>query len=274
TGAVALLGMVAVSRTEAQTCVGDCGGTGMVRINDLVLGVNISLGLQPVSACPAFQNDEGNVDIAQLVRAVNNALRGCTPSGPTATPTASETTTPPTQTPTATPGVCGDNVIDAGEQCDPVGSSCGGTALCQSDCTCPCDFLDGSECLFPFPSDYLTIADASTDTGRRVHYATDTMPRNMMGTPIVPDEYNRNDGFSPGSSILLHVPGIDLAETGAAPITDIARSLDAGAPIVLVNASSHEHHLMWTELDANATADATRALIIRPGVTLEEGTRY
>ena len=29
----------------------------------------------------------------------------------------------------------------------------------------PCDFLDTSDCLFPFPSDYLTTTDASTDTG-------------------------------------------------------------------------------------------------------------
>ena len=40
--------------------------------------------------------------------------------------------------------------------------------------------------------------------------------------------------------------------TGAAPITDVERSLDAGAPIVLVNASTHAHHLMLAEIDVNA----------------------
>jgi hypothetical protein len=58
-------------------CVGDCGGTGMVRINDLILGVNIVLGNQPSTACPAFENAQGKVDIAQLIKGVNNALNGC-----------------------------------------------------------------------------------------------------------------------------------------------------------------------------------------------------
>jgi hypothetical protein len=203
------------------------------------------------------------------VTATKTATATGTPAG---TATATITTTP---TPTATPPVgCGDLTITGNEQCDPPGSSCGPGATCQSDCTCPCDFLDASNCLFPFPSDYLTVADESTDTTRRVHFATDTMPRNVMNTPIAPADYNLNDGFSPGASILLHVPGVDLAMTGAVPITDIARSLDADAPIVLVNASTLEHHLFWAELDSNAMAEATRALILRPAVDLTEGARY
>src|SRR5205823_6624521 len=62
--------------------------------------------------------------------------------------------------------------------------------------------------------------------------------------------------------------------TGAAPITDIARSLDSTAPVVLVNASTLAHHLMFVELDANATTTANRSLIIHPAVNLDEATRY
>jgi len=321
-----MLGLVAAPAAPAQTCVGDCGASGMVRINDLILGVNIALGLQPPSACPSFQNAQGQVDIAQLIRGVNNALNGCPdeptptatsttqPSTPTSTATgtpvgtatatvtsthpaatatatgtptgtATATVAPPTPTatsiPTATstfPPGCGNGTIEGNsgqnEQCDPPGSSCGTGAVCQSDCTCPCDFLDTSECMFPFPSDYLTVPDSNTDTGRRVHFATATMPRNVGGTPIEPSDYNLSDGFSPGVSIMLHVPGINLATTGAAPITDIERSLDADAPIVLINTSTLQKHPMWVELDANATMDASRALIIRPAVNLAEGTRY
>ena len=294
--ALVVFGLFAAVEADAQTCVGDCGGTDMVRINDLILGVNIALGLEPASACLALQNSQGEVTMAQLIQGINNALKGCparvpTPTATTthaqpatqtatstpidtATATPTVTVAPPTATSTPTQVACGNGVVDAGEQCDPPGSSCGAGALCQSDCTCPCDFLDTSDCLFPFPSDYLTVADASTDTGRRVHFAVATMPRNASMTPIEPSDYNLNDGFSPGASILLHVPGVDLAMTGAAPITDLARSLDPGAPVVLVNAATLAHHLMWTELDANATGEATRALIIRPGVNLAEGTRY
>jgi hypothetical protein len=168
---------------------------------------------------------------------------------------------------------CGNGFIDGGEQCDTPGSSCGAGATCQPDCTCPCDFLDASQCLYPFPSDYLTVADGSTDTGRRIHFAVDAMPRNISNVAIDPTDQNRGDGFSPGSTILLHVPNVDLAMTGAAPITDVERSLDAGAPIVLVNASTNAHHLMFAELDVNAPA-ADRSLIIHPAINLDEGTRY
>jgi hypothetical protein len=49
----------------------------MVAINELVLGVNMALGLQPVTAWPALQNAQAMVDIAQLVTGVRNALDGC-----------------------------------------------------------------------------------------------------------------------------------------------------------------------------------------------------
>ncbi len=58
-------------------CVGDCDGSGVVNISDLITGVNIVLGTLPVSACLAFENGHGVVDIAQLIKAVDNALNGC-----------------------------------------------------------------------------------------------------------------------------------------------------------------------------------------------------
>jgi hypothetical protein len=86
-------------RATAQ-CVGDCNGDGEVTIDELVLGVNIALGDQPVSACPAFADNEGQVTMAQLILGVNNALNGC-PAVPTPTPTDT-----PTPTPTSRPGDC------------------------------------------------------------------------------------------------------------------------------------------------------------------------
>jgi hypothetical protein len=64
----------------AITCVGDCDGNGSVVVNEIVLGVNIALLSQPVTACRAFDpNGSNTVSIDELVRAVNNTLRGCTP---------------------------------------------------------------------------------------------------------------------------------------------------------------------------------------------------
>ena len=76
------------------------------------------------------------------------------------------------------------------------------------------------------------------------------MPRNTAGTPIDPAQWNTADGFSPGSMLLAHVPGIDLAKTGAAPVTDVGWSLRRDAPIVMLDTRTGERWPYWTELDA------------------------
>jgi len=59
-------------------CVGDCNQNGAVAINELILGVRISLGEAQLSSCPAFDSDgDGEVRIQELIRAVNAALGGC-----------------------------------------------------------------------------------------------------------------------------------------------------------------------------------------------------
>ncbi len=136
-----------------------------------------------------------------------------------------------------------------------------------------CDPIDPSRCLFPFPNDYFTVP-ANTATGRRVDLSIAAMPRTIFGKPIDPTEWNRNDGFSPGAMMLAHVPGLDLSQTNAPPITDIARALDPATDIAVINAATGERHPFWAELDANATANSDRALILRPAVNLEEGARY
>jgi hypothetical protein len=41
--------------------------------------VNITLGSLPASACAAFENAAGTVDVVQMVKGVSNALNGCAP---------------------------------------------------------------------------------------------------------------------------------------------------------------------------------------------------
>ncbi|GII31957.1 hypothetical protein [Planotetraspora mira] len=137
-----------------------------------------------------------------------------------------------------------------------------------------CDPIDPSACLLPFPNDYFTVPDTSTETGRRIAFSPGMMPQNIAGTPIDPAEWNRNDGFSPGTPILTRVPGVDLTKTKAAPITDIGASLDHDAPIVLLDTRTGKRTAYWAELDANATDPARQALIIHPAANLAEGTRY
>lgn len=137
-----------------------------------------------------------------------------------------------------------------------------------------CDPIDPGHCLLPFPNDFFTRSDASADTGRRVNLVRASMPVNQVGVRVDPTEWNRNDGFSPGSKIVALVQGVDLALTGAAPITDMERSLDTDAPIVLLDATTGARHPMWVELDANTSKPAKKALILRPAKNLTDGHRY
>jgi hypothetical protein len=137
-----------------------------------------------------------------------------------------------------------------------------------------CEILDPSHCLLPWPSDHFTIPDPSLDTGLRVNLDVLSMPRHTAGHPIRPDDYNRNDGWSPGAMILTLVEGIDLEASGAPAIVDMERSLLPESATVIVDTVTGEMHLHWAELDSHATSDATRLLILRPGVNLVEGRRY
>jgi hypothetical protein len=118
-----------------------------------------------------------------------------------------------------------------------------------------------------------------------------------IGQAIDPTEWNRNDGFSPGSMVLTFVPNLDLPVTwgtqaeptslpGIGPnepgyfdhrdhIAAPGRYLQSDAPIVILDADSGERHPFWSELDQhpNTSADQ-RLLILRPAVNFEEGHRY
>ncbi|MGH2793269.1 MAG: hypothetical protein ACRDKG_03090, partial [Actinomycetota bacterium] len=153
----------------------------------------------------------------------------------------------------------------------------------------PCDPLDKSLCLLPFPNDRFTKADPTTDTGRRIDFQLLEMPRSIIGKPILPDEWNRNDGFSPGSEVLTFVPGLDLYQTwgtvgmpgGGGPndprdhLADIGRYAKPDAPILLIDATTGQRWPFWSELDSNpGTGPGERLLIIRPAINFLEGHRY
>src|SRR4051812_11292336 len=137
-----------------------------------------------------------------------------------------------------------------------------------------CDPTDHAACLLPFPSDTFTVEDPSTKTGRRVNISPLATPRNVAGKPIDPTEFNRNDGWSPGATLLASVPGLDLAKTGAAGITDPGASLADDAPIVVLDAATGQRHPYWAELDANPTDGQQPLLIVRPAVNFTDGHRY
>jgi hypothetical protein len=147
-----------------------------------------------------------------------------------------------------------------------------------------CDPLDPALCLLPWPNDFFTVADPSTATGRRLSISPLATPRNAAGAAIDTTDWNRLDGFSPGSPIVTHVPGMDtpqaFANTDPPTNTDIGASLDRDSPIVVIDATTGRRWPVWAELDrsvdlgGNPPPPAQTALIIRPARNLAEGHRY
>jgi hypothetical protein len=130
-----------------------------------------------------------------------------------------------------------------------------------------CDPLDPAHCLLPWPNDYFR-------EGGRLALTNAMMPRSKDGRPIQARDYNRSDGFSPGQIIVTLVPGLDLRRSGAAPVTNMARSLRRRQPIVVIDAKTLKRQLIWSELNSLPENPAERTLNVSPGVGWREGRRY
>jgi hypothetical protein len=147
-----------------------------------------------------------------------------------------------------------------------------------------CDPIDTSACLLPWPNNYFTVADPSTATGLRLNISSLETPRNASGAPIEPGDWNRLDGFSPGSQIVTHVAGMDNPQAFAAtnPPTniDISRSLRSTSPVVVLDATTGKLWPVWAELDRSRDLEGNpppaerTALLIHPAKDFAEGHRY
>jgi hypothetical protein len=102
-----------VHPVRAQSCPGDCDGSGQVGIDELVRGVTIALGTLNLDACASLDIDgDGAILVHELITAVGSALRGCAEA--TVTPTATDTESPTASpTPTATSGGGDNGIADA-----------------------------------------------------------------------------------------------------------------------------------------------------------------
>lgn len=143
-----------------------------------------------------------------------------------------------------------------------------------------CDPTDPAACLLPFPDDRFRVP-ADTPTGRRLELPGHGMPTSAAGRSVQPTEWNRNDGFSPGSMVLAHGPGLDLQATfdlpaGVQVLDQPARSLADDAPIVLLDLDTGRRVPYYAELDAHSDAvrSGHRLLIVRPLETLRSGHRH
>ena len=136
-----------------------------------------------------------------------------------------------------------------------------------------CDPLDPRHCVFPFPSNATTVDDPSSATGVRVAFPAEGLPANSDGVHIDPTEWNRNDGFSPNSSILTHVPALDAEASDLPRWDDLEGSLGDDATVVLIDTDGNRVAL-WAEPDVDPTGPEDTLLVIHPAVALDEGATY
>jgi len=135
-----------------------------------------------------------------------------------------------------------------------------------------CDPIS-AHCPFPLPNDHFTVADSTTPTGRRLALDRASMPANTKGVHVDVTDQNRADGWSPGSTMLVELDGVDLAQSHAPTIGDQQRSLDPDSPIVVLDATTGARHPFWAELDANADAKTQPVLILHPARNFPDGHR-
>jgi hypothetical protein len=165
-------------------------------------------------------------------------------------------------------------------------ASASGVALADpvQEVAAVCDPIDQSDCLLPWPNNYFSAADASTTTGIRLNVSPLATPRNAAGTPLDPTDWNRLDGFSPGSQIVTHVAGMDnpqaFKNTNPPTNINIGRSLKKTSPVIVLDATTGKLWPAWSELDRSRDLDGNpppperTALLIHPAKNFAEGHRY
>ena len=77
--------------------------------------------------------------------------------------------------------------------------------------------------------------------------------------PLDVTEWNRNDGFSPGSPIIVNAVGVDLDRSGLPQIGDIGASTGDDSASVLLDMETGERLAHWAELDAAAPGHRSSA---------------
>ena len=156
-----------------------------------------------------------------------------------------------------------------------------------------CDITDTTHCMYPFPNDYFTTPDSSKASGKRLNFQLLSMPitvpslfqgRKYIGV----DEFNRFDGFSPGSMLITHVPGLTndaaLANSGLVSATDLSKYSDANQGAVVIDTATGQRWPIWAELGKGftdptidkvaSTPESAVNLIIHPAKNFLDGHHY
>ncbi len=122
--------------------------------------------------------------------------------------------------------------------------------------------------MYPFPSDFYTVDDPDSHTGRVLSVPAEALPGDL-----VPETFEGIDGW-PRAPVMLawFDGGVDPASLPDP--RDEAASIADDSPAFLVREDTWERIPVLVELDANATTVRTQALILRAHQALEPNTGY
>ena len=152
------------------------------------------------------------------------------------------------------------------------------TASAGATTSTTCQPYSSAPCLFPFPDNRLTAPDRQSQTGLRLNLPQAAMPVSAGNSAISAAPYNLDDGFSPGSAILLHIPQLDtpqaLNRTHAVGLLKLSAYSARNAPIMVIDEKTLKRQMIYAQLDANATSAATRNLMVLPASSWQDGHTY
>ena len=134
-----------------------------------------------------------------------------------------------------------------------------------------CDPIVPSHCGFPMPSNFATVDDATTKTGKRVVFKGGMIPAHN-GKPTDPAPWGDLDGFSTGMNLITSLPNASI--TGLPTQDTIEASLSKDSPTIVIDAATGERVPHFAERDESSKEGDEKAFMIRPVVRLKDATRY
>jgi hypothetical protein len=137
-----------------------------------------------------------------------------------------------------------------------------------------CDPLDPARCLLPYPSTYFLAEDGTTETGWRVAYGAESLPKNIDGVQLNPFYWNEKDGYSVNGPMMAYFPSLDLDGPGNVHHWDIAAYAGDDVTTVVIDLDTGERVPHFVELDGIDPEPADQLLVIRQAQPLEFDHHY
>lgn len=136
----------------------------------------------------------------------------------------------------------------------------------------PCNPVDETACLLPFPSDFLMEPDGTSPTGLRVKLRPEALPVNIDGARMEPGYWNELDGWSSLGELVAGLPTATLE--GVIGWQDLGAYLDADARTVVVDRVTGQRVPHFVERDVFSDDPARRLLVLRPVSPMQHATTY